>query len=87
MSVVSMENVSVFIPLILRGKVSGSGGKQSDDKSWAWLPRPSSSNGRVANIKVDPIFAAMHNACLHSIIYLTSVLVVYYVSLFFHFIH
>ena len=25
MPVVSMENVSVFIPLILRGKVSGSG--------------------------------------------------------------
>ena len=26
MPVVSTENVSVFIPLILRGKVSGSGG-------------------------------------------------------------
>ena len=28
--------------------------KQSDDVFKAWLPQPSSSNGRVANIKVDP---------------------------------
>ena len=37
MPVVSTENVSVFIPLILRGKVSGSGGR--------WILRGGSRGG------------------------------------------
>ena len=35
MPVVSMENISVFIPLILRGKVSGSGELRV---AWVWFP-------------------------------------------------
>ena len=39
MPVVSTENVSVFIPLILRGKVSGSGA-HLDNIGVATKPRP-----------------------------------------------